>query len=298
MRAMASTLFLAIVACRGAAPTTPPTVVAAPNDAAAPSETPPIAAPPIEAPRSDTTPSERTPTVAEPVAPKATTRDDELPAYDREQWPHWIDADGDCQDTRTEVLIAESLRPVTFTDAKKCEVASGSWRCPYTDRTFSDPRQLDVDHMVPLAEAYRSGGARWTKQQRTDYANDLSDPDHLVAVYKGANRSKGAKTIAQWLPEEPGDRCHYVETWLHIKTRWKLRVDEAEHAAADLYLSVCAAGGVPEAGKAIAAPREREHEVTDTSQSCCRHCKKGKPCGDACIAADKACHAPPGCACR
>lgn len=296
MRARVASFLIVLIACR-AAPTTAPEIAAVPDETAAPVETPPVETPRATSPVEPTPSEPAPPSVAAQVVPKATPRDDEVSAYDRKEWPHWIDADGDCQDTRTEVLIAESLVPVTFTDAKKCEVAGGSWRCPYTDRTFSDPRQLDVDHMVPLAEAYRSGGAHWTKQQRTDYANDLGDPDHLVAVYKGANRSKGAKTIAQWLPEEPGERCHYVEVWMHVKTRWKLRIDEAEHAAADLYLSTCAAGGVPEVPRATPATHPRKDAPARDPGSCCRVCKKGKPCGDACIAADKACHAPPGCAC-
>lgn len=310
MRALGSSLLLAFVACRGAPPSEPPSEPTAREPAPAataetrPSETRPSETQPADTQPTATPPVESPPPVAaRPREPHSPTPpgDGPLPVYDRHAWKHWIDADGDCQDTRTEVLVAESLSPVVFTDAKKCEVASGQWRCPYTDRTFSDPRQLDVDHMVPLAEAHRSGGARWSAERRRDYANDLVDPEHLVAVYKGANRSKGAQTIAQWLPQEPGSRCAYVETWLAIKAKWKLSLDEAERAAARDYLEVCAAGGVPEVGRAVASPREHERPatpaVTDPSQPCCRHCKSGKPCGDACIAADKVCRKPPGCAC-
>ena len=87
------------------------------------------------------------------------------PAYQRSAWQHWVDEDGDCQDTRQEVLIAESLVPVTFTSASQCRVASGRWLDPYTGQTFTDPGQLDVDHLVPLENAHISGGWSWTLPQ-------------------------------------------------------------------------------------------------------------------------------------
>jgi hypothetical protein len=72
-------------------------------------------------------------------------------AYDRADWPHWVDADGDCQDTRQEVLVAESEIAVEFRDARRCTVARGRWRCPYTGQVITDPHELDVDHLVPLS---------------------------------------------------------------------------------------------------------------------------------------------------
>ncbi|MFO0632344.1 MAG: hypothetical protein U0168_05790 [Nannocystaceae bacterium] len=231
---------------------------------------------------------------AEPASPPGAT-----PPYDRAQWPHWIDADGDCQDTRTEVLIEESEIAVEFTDAKRCEVARGRWRCPYTDRTITDPRQLDIDHTVPLAWAHAHGAARWNRAQRTAYANDLSDPDHLVAVLASANRSKGSRGLDAWLPPEPGSRCTYVDAWLRIEARWQLHGDPGEREAVAAAQRACRDGGVPErpsthGGTPAAAPAAAE---PSPARACCRVCRKGKPCGDACIAADRQCHAAPGCAC-
>jgi hypothetical protein len=34
-----------------------------------------------------------------------------------------------------------------------------------------------------------------------------------------------------------------------------------------------------------------------TDSSCCRVCRTGKPCGDACIDRDRDCNTPGGCAC-
>ncbi|MBX7084681.1 MAG: hypothetical protein K1X88_36090, partial [Nannocystaceae bacterium] len=240
------------------------------------------------------------------AAPQPEHQGDAIPPYDRAQWPHWIDADGDCQDTRTEVLIEESEIAVEFTDARRCEVARGRWRCPYTDRTITDPRQLDIDHTVPLAYAHAHGAAGWTRAQRTAYANDLSDPDHLVAVLARANRAKGSRGLDAWLPEEPGSRCAYVDAWLRIEARWQLRGDAAERTAVAAAQQACRDGGVPERPRAHGGDRPGATDpgaapgnAADPSppRACCRVCKKGKPCGDACIAADHQCHAPPGCAC-
>ena len=155
------------------------------------------------------------------------------------------DADDDCQDTRQEVLIAESEVPVTFRDKGHCVVRSGRWRCPYTGKVLTDPRQLDVDHLVPLHEAHRSGGDAWDRDRRERYANDLSDPMHLVAVDSGANRAKGDKAPHQWMPAAPEHRCEYVRAWIDVKARWGLRTSPPEQDYLDRAQQACANGQVP-----------------------------------------------------
>jgi hypothetical protein len=250
---------------------TPPDLVRAPTDAPAPDAAPPRAAPPAR---------EREPALAE---------------YSRADWPHWIDADGDCQDTRTEVLLAEAEPgSVVFTDAKKCKIATGRWLCPYTGRAVVDPHELDVDHLVPLAHAHAAGGKRWSKAQRTAFANELGDPRHLVAVIAASNRSKGARSIVTWLPPDARARCEYVEAWRAIVSRWSLEETSVEAETARAYAAECREGRTPALAHEETLPPRAD---TVETRTCCKVCSAGKPCGDGCIARDKACHKPPGCAC-
>jgi hypothetical protein len=156
--------------------------------------------------------------------------------YDRALYRHWIDEDGDCLDTRQEVLIAESLvSPVL----EGCRVVSGLWYDPLTGSTLSNPSALEVDHFVPLAEVHRSGGSRWTPEMRQAYANDLAHSRALIAVSRAANRSKGAPDPAGWLPPNEAYRCEYVRTWVLLKATWGLSMDEAEVEAIRGQLQAC-----------------------------------------------------------
>lgn len=165
-----------------------------------------------------------------PIAPTST----DVPAYDRTEWDLWIDADGDCQDTRQEVLIQESLVMVTL-DPRGCRVLAGMWQDEYTGNVYTDPGDLDIDHRVPLANAHRSGGWQWDLPRKRDYANDLSDPEHLVAVSASANRSKGDKGPEAWKPPLRQDWCHYASAWRAIKQRWNLSMTtDEEHALSEM----------------------------------------------------------------
>jgi hypothetical protein len=151
--------------------------------------------------------------------------------YDRGQWKHWIDEDRDGQKTRDEVLIAESEIPVTFVSLDSKKVVAGRWTDPYTGELFTDPKDLDIDHMVPLKNAHQTGGWLWTLVRRKKFANDLNHPEHLIAVKASANRSKGFRGPDKWLPTNEAFHCEYVNYWEAIKNRWNLTITEAEAAA-------------------------------------------------------------------
>lgn len=155
------------------------------------------------------------------------------------QWRYWTDADGDCQHTRQEVLIAESEIEVTFTDPAKCTVGAGLWTDPYSGETFTNPGDLEVDHMVPLRNAQRTGAWEWTKKRREEYANDLDNPEHLIAVKSYLVRRKGDQGPDKWLPPNDEYHCQYVEDWQAIKQRWGLELSTAELKAIDTVKKSC-----------------------------------------------------------
>ena len=147
--------------------------------------------------------------------------------YDRDLFKHWIDADGDGCDTRREVLLAEAV--VAPEQGSRCSLSDGEWISRYDGLTDTgNGRGFDVDHLVPLLEAWESGAHSWTSDRRDGYANDLGYENSLIAVSARSNRSKGAQDPATWLPPEAGQRCWYAASWVHVKTRWSLAIDQAE----------------------------------------------------------------------
>ncbi len=129
--------------------------------------------------------------------------------------------------------------PVEFADARHCKVKRGRWTCPYTGRIVTDPAELDVDHLVPLENAHRSGGWRWDRAKKAEYANDLGEPEHLVAVAASANRSKGSRGPEGWLPPHVTFVCEYVRDWVAVKSRWSLSMSPGERSRVDEILATC-----------------------------------------------------------
>ena len=162
-----------------------------------------------------------------------------LPKYDRGDWRHWVDDDGDCQDARQETLIAEAQGAVRYERADECRVASGDWAGAYTGERFSDPGDLDIDHMVPLANAHRSGAWQWDKARKREYANYLERDNHLIAVKAAANRSKSDKGPEDWQPPRSEYHCQYATDWVDIKRRWGLTATPREAAALRGMLAGC-----------------------------------------------------------
>ncbi|WP_331741336.1 HNH endonuclease family protein (plasmid) [Streptomyces sp. NBC_00963] len=157
--------------------------------------------------------------------------------YERTKFKHWVDADHNGCNTRAEVLIAESrTKPVIEAG---CKIASGTWYSYYDGVTVTAPGGLDIDHMVPLAEAWDSGASNWTAARRQAYANDLDAPRSLVAVSAKANRSKSDQDVTDWLPPLADARCQYASDWTSTKLRWGLSIDSAERTALEHIASGC-----------------------------------------------------------
>lgn len=135
----------------------------------------------------------------------------------------WADLDGDCQDTRAEVLARESLTPVQ----NGCTVYRGSWLSSYDNKTWTRSFEVQIDHLVPLAEAWDSGAYAWDAAKRLRYANDLGDRRALVPTTTALNYVKLADDPQRYVPGV--NACRYISSWVAVKLRWDLTVDRREH---------------------------------------------------------------------
>jgi len=201
-----------------------PSATAAPITLDLPVETPVTQAPVTQAP---TTPAPATspPAPSDPVGLRIEPEHDG--GYDRDLFADWYDADRNGCNTRKEVLIAESLDPVKI--GSKCAISGGRWFSIYDNVETTDSSKFDIDHMVPLSEAWDSGAWNWNADQRKYFANDLDQPFFLIAVTASSNRSKSDRDPAQWMPPNASYHCEYVRIWIEIKRAWDLSVDQAEH---------------------------------------------------------------------
>lgn len=154
-------------------------------------------------------------------------------SYARAKFPHWTDGNGDGCDTREAVLISESR--VRATRTAPCTVTAGRWVSAYDGAWWSDPSDVDIDHLVALKEAWVSGAHGWSKGNRRAFANDLRFRPALQAVTDNVNQSKSDRDPAEWLPSRA--RCKYAVNWVQVKHRWRLKLDRAEHAALQRLLS-------------------------------------------------------------
>lgn len=153
--------------------------------------------------------------------------------YSREKFPHWRSSGDNC-DVRDTVL----KRDGTKVKVSGCNVVAGSWRSVYDGTTLNSPTKVDIDHVVPLANAWRSGASAWTTDKREDFANDVDRPQ-LIASSQTANRSKGDQDPSTWKPKTTGTWCEYTEDWIEVKSYWKLAVTTAEKSALKDMLEKC-----------------------------------------------------------
>ncbi|MEV0843797.1 HNH endonuclease family protein [Actinocatenispora sera] len=158
-----------------------------------------------------------------------------MDGYSRDKFPHWI-SQGDNCNTR-EVVLKRDGDGVTV--GNDCYPTAGSWYSVYDQTTTTDPSKVQIDHIVPLADAWRSGAAAWTTAKRQDFANDLTDPQ-LIAVSASSNESKGDQNPSQWKPPNTGEWCYYARNWIQVKYVWKLTITSAEKSAlSDMLTNHC-----------------------------------------------------------
>ncbi|MFM2194250.1 MAG: HNH endonuclease family protein [Candidatus Limnocylindrus sp.] len=153
--------------------------------------------------------------------------EEHIGGYKRSLFKHWIDANKNGKDTRAEVLIAESLVSVRLSSTGKT-VSTGKWLSLYDGETWTLASDVDVDHVVALAEAWRSGAWKWSSARRQAYANDLGVAWTLRAVTDNVNQAKSDDDPTYWLPPLESATCLYLTEWVAVKIRWKLTVDAEE----------------------------------------------------------------------
>ena len=135
--------------------------------------------------------------------------------------------------------MRDSTGQIVFKDEKECSVKSGKWKDPYTGKIFTDPKMLDIDHMVPLKNAHESGAWTWSAKQKQEYANYLKFRRHLLAVSLSENRRKGDKGPDKYLPPHEAYLCTYVQDWVKIKEDWELEMTEDEGMAVSRIMQEC-----------------------------------------------------------
>ncbi len=207
-----------------AAQTTTSTRATVAPTTADPAGTAPVTTGSTTAPSGD--PSWQTELATIPIAPEGSHD-----GYDRDRFHHWIDADGDGCNTRCEVL--ERQRTTSLPG-----LGAGGWLSIYDGYSTDDPSELDVDHVVALSEAWRSGASGWDDGRREAFANDL-DSGQLIAVTAATNRSKGDRDPADWQPPNRSAWCEYGAAWIDVKAKWGLTADQPEVTALTNMMAGC-----------------------------------------------------------
>lgn len=149
-----------------------------------------------------------------------------LAGYSREKFPHWDTVEGSC-DTREEVLKKQG-RDVKV--AADCHATAGTWVSPYDGKSWTKATDVDIDHLVPLAQSWVSGASSWPQQRREEFANDLLRPQ-LFAVTDNVNEQKSDKAPDEWRPSLQSSWCAYAEDWVAVKHYYQLTITEAEKSA-------------------------------------------------------------------
>ncbi|KAL1595089.1 hypothetical protein SLS60_009776 [Paraconiothyrium brasiliense] len=154
--------------------------------------------------------------------------------YSRDLFPHWITQSGTCN-TRETVLKRDGTNVVTDS---ACAATSGTWKSPYDGATWTAASDVDIDHVVPLSNAWKSGASAWTTAQRQAFANDLTNPQ-LAAVTDNVNQSKGDSGPEDWKPPLTSYYCTYAKMWVKVKSVYKLTITSAEKTALTSMLGTC-----------------------------------------------------------
>ncbi len=160
------------------------------------------------------------------------TTSGKIPVYDRRaHFGGWLSdrTKKTCFNTRALVLQRDSETTVKTAENNKCRVTGGRWEGVYSEGLFLKGGDVDIDHMVPLYNAYYSGGWKWSNGKRCHYNNYMENPYHLITVSRVENRSKGAQGPDVYMPPKRSFKCSYLAFWLRVKRIWKLTMTPLEY---------------------------------------------------------------------
>ncbi|MFC4494899.1 HNH endonuclease family protein [Streptomyces ovatisporus] len=157
-----------------------------------------------------------------------------MDGYDRDKYPHWSGQGNSC-DTREAVLKRDGERVETGSD---CSPTSGTWTSPYDGEKWTDPSDVDIDHMVPLANSWISGADEWSDEEREEFANDL-ESKQLLAVTDNVNQQKSDQSPDRWKPPLESYHCQYSTDWIQVKHLYELTITAAEKAALKDMIGTC-----------------------------------------------------------
>ena len=153
--------------------------------------------------------------------------------YDRDNdYPTWQDWDNDCQNNRHEVLINEHIdndenHPLVLS-SNSCFVNSGKWFDPYDNLYYYNSSEVQIDHVVALYEAHKSGAWSFPSARKLKFANNIEFDDLLIAVGASSNSKKSAYDPSEWVPSNSAYICEYIQKWLNIKSEFRLSLDQDE----------------------------------------------------------------------
>jgi hypothetical protein len=193
-------------------------------------------------------------------------------SYNRSLFRHWVDEDGDGCDTRDEVLVRESTTNIS------CSLSGGKWVSKYDKVNTTNPSSFDIDHFIPLKEAWQSGAWGWDADTRQRFANDLDYKFSLIGVSARSNRSKSDKDPNNWMPPTSSFHCQYIGRWIAVKYRWSLRVDQTEKDFLASKVSSCgkkakvtlpAKASIKKGSAPTSAPKPTSQPGTDPQYSSC-----------------------------
>lgn len=170
-------------------------------------------------------------------------RDYNIPRYNRAYFGKpWEDVDKNKCDTRNDILKRD-LTQITYKYSNNnCIVKTGILKDPYSNETinftqgYNTSLEVQIDHVIPLAQSWREGAYKWSDEKRVEFAND---PDNLLAVKGSLNSSKSDKEITSWQPPYKNYLCTYVEKQIKIKIKYNLETDKKEFATFKNIIKTC-----------------------------------------------------------